>query len=89
LQQAALRVAVTGNIGSGKSTLARMFEEFGACRVDADAVSRRVVTESTALQQQLAAAFGASCWTRRGILIDGGWLDGLWLMRQGASCWRI
>ena len=79
MQQAALRVAVTGNIGSGKSTLARMFEEFGACRVDADAVSRRVVTESTALQQQLAAAFGAE-------LLDQEWhLDRRGLARRALA----
>ena len=33
-----LNVGLTGNIGSGKSTVARLFADWGAALIDADAI---------------------------------------------------
>lgn len=63
-----MRVAITGNIGSGKSTFARLLEERGARRVDADALSRRVVEDSASLRRQLADAFGGDLLDEEGRL---------------------
>jgi dephospho-CoA kinase len=38
-----IRVGLTGTVGAGKSTVGRMFERWGAWRVDADDLARRAV----------------------------------------------
>jgi len=38
-----IRVGITGTVGAGKSTVGRMFEEWGAVRVDADELAREAV----------------------------------------------
>jgi dephospho-CoA kinase len=58
-------VAVTGGIGSGKSTVARIFEGFGAHRIDADQIAQQqldlpeVITQvEQALGSQVVSADG-------------------------------
>ncbi|HAA76731.1 TPA: dephospho-CoA kinase [Candidatus Latescibacteria bacterium] len=57
-------IGVTGGIGSGKSTVCRMFEGWGADRIDADQVGHESV-EDPEVQERLVDAFGAD------ILVDG------------------
>lgn len=38
-----IRIGLTGTIGAGKSTVGRLFEEWGAVRLDADQLAREVV----------------------------------------------
>lgn len=42
-----IRVAVTGSLASGKSTVGRLFERWGAWRIDADELARRAVAPGT------------------------------------------
>lgn len=42
-----LRVGLTGGIGSGKSEVAKIFAEFGALVIDADALAREAVAPGT------------------------------------------
>ena len=51
-------VAVTGNTGGGKTTVARLFEEWGAIRIDADELGRDVWQKNRSLQEKIVEAFG-------------------------------
>ena len=51
-------MGITGLPGSGKSLFTRMLEKRGAFVIDADAVAKEIVENSTELLNQLAAAFG-------------------------------
>lgn len=42
-----IRVGLTGTVASGKTTVARLFERWGACRIDADELARRAVAPGT------------------------------------------
>ncbi|HEX6990657.1 MAG TPA: dephospho-CoA kinase [Gemmatimonadales bacterium] len=53
-----LRVAVTGNIASGKSTVARLFEAWGAERVDADAITRQLQAPGQPVFDAIVRRFG-------------------------------
>ena len=53
-----MRIGVTGQIGAGKTTAARILEEFGAYRIDADEIGRRVVELHPPLVKKLKQAFG-------------------------------
>jgi dephospho-CoA kinase len=53
-------VAVTGNIASGKSTVARLFESWGAGRIDADALTRELQLPGTPVFQAIVRRFGPS-----------------------------
>ncbi|WP_374946941.1 dephospho-CoA kinase [Agreia sp.] len=53
-------VGLTGGIASGKSTVARRLVEHGAVHVDADAISREVVDESTPGLAEVVREFGTS-----------------------------
>jgi len=64
-----LSVAVTGNIGAGKSTVARLFEDWGAARIDADAITRELQTPGTPVFAAMVRRFGT------GILLPDGGLD--------------
>lgn len=61
--------ALTGSIGSGKSTVAALFEELGACIIDADVLAREAVEKGSAVLEGLAHRFGAR------ILLGDGSLD--------------
>ena len=70
-----LRIGLTGGLGSGKSTIARIFEVLGIPVYYADAASKRILEEDTALRSAVAAAFG-----RR--VYEGGRLDRKYLASQ-------
>jgi dephospho-CoA kinase len=53
-----LRIGLTGAIGSGKSLVARLFKDFGAAIVDADAIAREVVAPGGPAYDGIVRAFG-------------------------------
>ena len=63
------KVGLTGGIGSGKSTVARMLGGAGFAVVDADQVARDIMTPSSPVLEEVAAAFGAD------LIGDDGALD--------------
>lgn len=68
-----LSVAVTGNIASGKSTVARLFEAWGAGRIDADAVARDLQAPGEPVFDAIVRRFGPD------VLAPDGTLDRAWL----------
>lgn len=64
-----IRVGLTGSLGAGKSTMGRLFEEWGAVRVDADELAREAVRPGTAGWARIRRAFG------EGVLDGTGSLD--------------
>lgn len=68
-------VAVTGNIASGKSTVARLFESWGAGRIDADALTRELQSPGTPVFQAIVRRFGPS------VVAPDGALDRAWLRK--------
>jgi dephospho-CoA kinase len=55
-----LLVGLTGGLGSGKTTVARMFEQFGAHIIDADALAREVVKAGKPALKMIVKVFGES-----------------------------
>lgn len=53
-----ITVGIYGRIGSGKSEIARIFREYGAVVLDADAIAREVVEQDQTVLQRLTATFG-------------------------------
>lgn len=53
-----IRVAVTGTLGAGKSSVGRLFEEWGALRVDADELARRAVAPGTPGLEEIRREWG-------------------------------
>jgi dephospho-CoA kinase len=51
-------IGLTGGIASGKSTVAKILERMGAVVIDADALSREVVTPGEAAYEAILAEFG-------------------------------
>lgn len=64
-----IHVALTGNIAAGKSSVARLFAEWGATVIDADAIVHELQRRGTAVFDAMVAQFG------RGILRPDGRLD--------------
>lgn len=62
-------VGITGTVGAGKSTVGRLFEGWGACRVDADELARRAVAPGTEALEEIRDAWGDA------VLDDDGSLD--------------
>ncbi|MER3456018.1 MAG: dephospho-CoA kinase [candidate division GAL15 bacterium] len=62
-------VTLTGGIASGKTTVARMLQELGAEVVDADCLSREVVSQGSPALDEIVAAFGTE------VLLPSGDLD--------------
>lgn len=62
-------VAVTGTPGAGKSTVGRLFEAWGARRVDTDELARRAVRPGSSVLREIAREFGQE------VLTDDGQLD--------------
>jgi len=53
-----LIIGLTGGIGSGKSTVSNLFKSMGAEIIDADEISRSLVSRGTPQLEQIAAHFG-------------------------------
>lgn len=58
--RSSLRIGLTGPIGCGKSTVARWLAERGATVIDADDVSRAVMSPGQPALERILATFGAS-----------------------------
>jgi dephospho-CoA kinase len=63
-----LRIGLTGGIGSGKSEVAKIFAQFGALVVDADALAREAVAPGTPGFERIAARWPS-------VVTPGGELD--------------
>jgi dephospho-CoA kinase len=64
-----LSVALTGNVASGKTTVCRLFAEWGATIIDADALVREVQRPGSPVLAAIAERFGP------GVLVADGALD--------------
>ena len=64
-----IRIGLTGTMGAGKSTVGDLFESWGAHRVDADVLARRVVEPGQPGLEAIRETFGA------GMLRADGTLD--------------
>ncbi|MDT8436483.1 MAG: dephospho-CoA kinase [Gemmatimonadota bacterium] len=53
-----IRVGLTGSLGAGKSTVGRLFEAWGAERIDADELAREAVAPGSDALARVRAAFG-------------------------------
>jgi dephospho-CoA kinase len=53
-----LNAALTGNVASGKSSVVRLFHDWGATIIDADAIVRRLQRPGTAIFQAIVDRFG-------------------------------
>lgn len=62
-------VGLTGNIAAGKSTVARLFADWGATVIDADAIVHELERPGTPVFRAIADHFGA------GVIADDGGLD--------------
>ncbi|MBI2027381.1 MAG: dephospho-CoA kinase [Deltaproteobacteria bacterium] len=51
-------IGLTGNIGSGKSSVASLFEEKGACIIDADQLNSIIFEENKPVQESIKKIFG-------------------------------
>ena len=64
-----IRIGLTGTIGAGKSTVGRLFEGWGAVRLDADGLAREVVLPGSEGLAVIAEVWG------EGVLAADGTLD--------------
>lgn len=64
-----IRVGLTGTLGAGKSTLARLFEDWGAWRLDADELAREAVRPGSPALEEIREEWGD------GVLDEDGGLD--------------
>ena len=62
-------VGITGTVGAGKSTVGRLFEGWGARRIDADELAREAVAPGTEALEAIVDEWG------EGVLADDGSLD--------------
>jgi dephospho-CoA kinase len=53
-----IRVGLTGTLGAGKSTVGRLFESWGAWRVDADRLAREAVAPGSSALAEIRERFG-------------------------------
>lgn len=53
-----IRVGLTGTLGAGKSTVARLWEAWGAWRVDADELARRAVRPGSPALEEIREVWG-------------------------------
>lgn len=64
-----LTVGITGTVGAGKSTVGRLFESWGARRIDADRLSREAVAPGSPALEAIVEEWG------REVLAEDGSLD--------------
>lgn len=62
------RLGLTGGIGAGKSTVSSMLGQLGAVIIDADAISRQLLSPGSALLDRVVEAFGPQILTEAGEL---------------------
>ncbi len=62
------RLGLTGGIGAGKSTVSSMLGQLGAVIIDADAISRELMSAGSVLLAQVVEAFGPQILTEAGEL---------------------
>lgn len=62
------RLGLTGGIGAGKSTVSSMLGQLGAVIIDADAISRELLSPGSAVLAQVVEAFGPQILTEAGEL---------------------
>lgn len=62
------RLGLTGGIGAGKSTVSSMLGQLGAVIIDADAISRELMSAGSVLLGQVVEAFGPQILTEAGEL---------------------
>ncbi|SVC60618.1 uncharacterized protein METZ01_LOCUS313472, partial [marine metagenome] len=53
-------VGLTGNIGAGKTLAASYFNELGACIINADQISRRLVSPYQPAWKEIVDEFGSN-----------------------------
>lgn len=53
-----IRVGLTGTLGAGKSTVGRLFERWGALRVDADRLAREAVAPGQPALEEIESRWG-------------------------------
>lgn len=63
-----IRVGVTGTVGAGKSSVARLFESWGARRVDADELAREAVRPGSAALDEIRREWGDEVLDEEGAL---------------------
>jgi dephospho-CoA kinase len=63
-----LRIGLTGNIASGKSTVARLFQEWGAEVIDADAIVHELERPGTPVFRAIVDRFGIDAVAQDGTL---------------------
>lgn len=62
------RLGLTGGIGAGKSTVSSILGQLGAVIIDADAISRELMSAGSVLLAQVVEAFGPQILTETGEL---------------------
>ena len=63
-----IRIGLTGSLAAGKSTVGRMFERWGARRIDADQLAREAVAPGTAGLTAIREEWGDAVLDERGSL---------------------
>ncbi len=63
-----LIVGVTGGVASGKTTVSKMFEEEGACLLDADRIARELVQPQRPAWKEIIRTFGKDILEQDGTL---------------------
>ncbi|MFQ5678175.1 MAG: dephospho-CoA kinase [Gemmatimonadota bacterium] len=74
-----IRLGLTGSLGAGKSTVGRLFEAWGATRMDADELAREAVVPGSPAMEAICRAWGAR------VLDETGRLDRAALRRLVAA----
>lgn len=64
-----IRVGLTGTLGAGKTTVARLFEDWGAWRIDADQLAREAVRPGSRALEAIREEWGDA------VVDDDGGLD--------------
>lgn len=63
-----IRVGLTGTLGAGKTTVAKLFEEWGARRIDADRLAREAVEPGRRALKEIKSRWGPAVTDEHGDL---------------------